>query len=389
MPFLLALDWLIVFAWAVRVIGALRHIPRIPNLLDDRYAEPLPPRETPLISVIVPACNEELSIEAALRSLLGIESVPIEVIVVDDRSTDRTGAIIDRLAAEFHTRLIVIRITDLPAGWLGKPHAMALAARQASTPWLLFTDADVFFAPDALLRVVNFAQAERADHVVLFPTLILQNFGEYMMTAIFQVFTFLGASPWRVPDPAAREFVGIGAFNMVRADAYRAVGGFESLRMEVIEDLKLGREIKRAGFRQRPAFGRRLVRVRWAEGTLHFIRNVTKNFFAVFRFRTFPALAACALLAVMSLGPFVALAGGAVFGIPAALLLLQFFFLYRLFQRYNEVPTAYFLTFPFAAGLLIYAELRSLFVTLLHRGIYWRGTFYPLAELRKNAGPLR
>jgi len=389
MPFLLALDWLIVLLWTVRIVGALRNIPRIPNLLGSRYAESLPASSTPLITVIVPACNEEANIEAALRSLLAIESVGIEVIAVDDRSTDQTGAIIDRLASEFRSRLTVIHVMDLPPGWLGKPHAMALAARQAATPWLLFTDGDVCFTPDSLLRVLNFARAENADHVVLFPTLILKTLGETMMIAIFQIFAFLGARPWRVADPSTREFIGMGAFNLVRADVYRAIGGFDALHMEVVEDLKLGFEIKRAGYRQRAAFGRGLVRVRWAEGTLHFIRNVTKNFFAVFRFRTLPALAACSVLAVACLGPFVALVGGAAFAIPAGLLMLLFFFVYRLFQRYNEVPAAYFLTFPLAAALLIYAELRSMFVTLLNRGIRWRGTFYPLSELRRNAGPLK
>jgi hypothetical protein len=122
---------------------------------------------------------------------------------------------------------------------------------------------------------------------------------------------------------------------------------------------------------------------------LHFIRNVTKNFFAVFRFRPLPALAASAVFAVASFGPFAALMGGARFAIPVATLLLSFFLVYRLFQRFNEVPVAYFLTLPVAAALLIYAELRSMVVTLANRGIEWRGTFYPLSELRKNAGPLR
>ena len=385
---LLILDWIIVLLWATRIIDALRNIPRIPNLLDSRYAEPLPPSPTPLISVIVPACNEEANIEAAIRLHLAIEAVPVHIYAIDDRSTDQTGVILDRLAAEVRSNLTVIHVTELPPGWLGKPHAMALAARQAATPWLLFTDGDVFFSPDSLLRALNFAQAENADHVALFPTLILKRFGESMMSAAFQLLAFLQARPWRVADPAAREFIGVGAFSLVRADAYRAIGGFEALRMEVVEDLKLGREIKRAGYRQRAAFGPGLVRVRWAEGTLHFIRNVTKNFFAVFRFRTLPALLACAAMAIAILGPFAAVAGGRAFVIPAAVMLVLFFFLYRLFRRYNGVPTVYFLTLPLAAALLIYAEMRSLLVTLFTQGIRWRGTFYSLSELRKHAGPL-
>jgi Glycosyl transferase family 21 len=266
---------------------------------------------------------------------------------------------------------------------------MALAARQATTPWLLFTDGDVFFTPDSLLRALNFAQAEEADHVVVFPTPIMKSFAERMMTAIFQLFGFLGSRPWRVPNPRSRDSVGIGAFNLIRADVYRDIRGFESLRMEVVEDLRLGVVVKRAGYRQRVAFAPGLVRLRWIEGTRHFIRNVTKNCFAVYRFRALRAFAACAALSIGCLGPFAGLARPRTFGGPAAVLLLMLLFLYRSLRRFNGVPSAYFLTFPIAATLLIYAVLRSVLVTLINSGISWRGTFYPLSELRKHAGPLR
>lgn len=202
--FLLVLDWLIVLTWTAMIVSTLRNIRRVPNLLDPRYAAALPPRAAPLISVIVPACNEEANIEATLQSLLAIQSVPIEILAVNDRSTDQTGAIMDRIAAEFPQNLKVIHVTALPPGWLGKPHAMALAARQATTPWLLFTDADVLFAPDSLLHALNFAQAENADHLVLFPTMILKSFGERMMIASFQLFGTLASPPWRIPDPRSR-----------------------------------------------------------------------------------------------------------------------------------------------------------------------------------------
>lgn len=394
MTALLIFDWLIVLIWTGFILSTLRNIRRVPNLLDPRFARARDPAPLPLISVIIPARNEEASIEATLRALLATTSVPIHIIAVDDRSTDSTGAIMDRLAAETariaveaHSRLTVIHITDLPAGWLGKPHAMALAARQATTPWLLFTDADVLFAPDTLLRALNLAEAENADHLVLFPTMILKGFGERMMLAVFHLLGTVFSPPWRVPDPKRRESLGIGAFNLVRADAYRAFGGFESLRMQVTEDIRLGVEIKRAGYRQRVAFGPDLIRLRWAEGAGHFIRNVTKNFFALFRFRARPALIACAVLAVFCLAPFAGLAGSLSFRIAGAWLWFILFLLYRCLGRLSHISAAFFLTFPIAAALLIYALLRSVVVTLLHGGIRWRDTFYPLSELRKTAGP--
>ena len=384
---LLILDWLIVFLWTARILSTLRNLPRVPNLLDAKYAQPVPPQATPLISVIVPACNEEAQIEATLRALLAIDSVSIEILAVDDRSTDATGTILDKIAAESASRFTAIHITHLPLGWMGKTHAMALAARQATTPWLLFTDADVLFSPDSLLRALNLAQADNADHLVIFPTMILKTFGETMMVVAFQVFGTLASPPWRVSDPRRRDSIGIGAFNLIRADVYRAIGGFESLRMQVVEDIRLGVEVKRAGYCQRVAFGRGLIRLRWAEGALHFTRNLTKNFFAVFRFRVLPALGACAAVLIFSLGPFGAVAGPLPFRIPAALFLLALLFLYRRLGRYNGIATAYFLTFPVAAAILIYALLRSVVITLVNGGIRWRNTFYPLSELRKTAGP--
>jgi cellulose synthase/poly-beta-1,6-N-acetylglucosamine synthase-like glycosyltransferase len=264
---LLILDWLIALAWAASTLIALRMLPRIPDLRDEKFATPLGLAQTPMISVIVPARNEEQDVEAGLRSLLALESVAIEIIAVDDRSSDSTGSIMDRMAIEASASgktLRVLHVSELPAGWMGKTHAMALAARQATAPWLLFTDADIFFAKDTLARAINFAEAEQADHVVIFPTLILKTIGERMMIAFFQGIAALSSRFWRIPDPKTKESIGVGAFNMVRADVYRAMGGFEALRMEVLEDLRFGFEVKRQGFRQRVAFGRDLVRVRWA-----------------------------------------------------------------------------------------------------------------------------
>jgi glycosyltransferase involved in cell wall biosynthesis len=388
----LILDWTIALLWVGSTLNALRRLPGIPDLLDEKYSAPIARTETPLISVIVPARNEEESVEACLRSLLAIESVALEILAIDDRSTDATGAIMDRLAAVADAsgkRLRVLHIAELPAGWTGKTHAMALGARQTSAPWLLFTDADILFAADALQRALQFADAEAADHVVIIPTLILKSFGERVMIAFMQNLAVITSRFWRIPDPRAKESIGVGAFNMVRGDVYRAMGGFEALRMEVLEDLRFGFEVKRKGFRQRVAYGRDLVRVRWANGLLGMIRNITKNLFAVFRFRVTVTLAACAALFLFCAGPFIACAGGLAMCIPAAIVLLMLTLLYRYHGRFMGIPTAYVFTFPIAACLVVYSILRSMVITLARGGVTWRGTFYPLGELKKNAGPLR
>jgi len=378
--------WVIALFWAAMIVVALRMLPTVPDVLDAKYAAPI--ADPPLISVVVPARDEGVGIEAALRSLLAIEGVRLEIIAVDDRSTDATGAIMDRLATEA-SNLTVAHVTELPGGWLGKPHAMAVGAARASGDWLLFTDGDVLFAKDSLLRAMNFAALERADHAIVFPTLILEGFGERMMLGFFHANSALFSRFWRIPRERTKEAVGVGAFNLVRAEVYRQIGGFEALRMEVLEDLRLGVEVKRHGFRQRVAFGRDLVRIRWVVGASGVIRNITKNVFAAFRFRVWLTLAACAVVAVFCLGPFAALAGPWWMRASGLLVLLLLFLLYRYYRRYTGISACYVVTFPVAACLSLYAILRSMALTLARGGVVWRGTLYPLAELRKNAGPLR
>ncbi len=382
--------WAVALLWAVSTIVALKKLPGIPNVLAAKYS--VQQGEPPRLAVIVPARNEAADIEATLRDLLALEGVDAEIFAVDDRSTDDTGAIMDRVAAEAAAagkRLSVLHIRELPDGWMGKTHAMALAARQATAPWLLFTDGDIRFAPDTLLRAINFAQSELADHVVIFPTLILKSFGERAMIAFFQGISALFSRFWRIPIEGTKESLGVGAFNLIRRDVYRELGGFESLRMEVLEDLRLGFEVKRQGFRQRVAFGRDLVRVRWAVGALGVIRNITKNMFAVFRFRVWVTLGACAGMIIFCLSPFAALAGGWWMRGATVVVMVMLIMLYRYYRQFTGIPLWYAFTFPLAALLLLYAVLRSMVLTLLRGGVMWRGTLYPLAELRKFAGPLR
>jgi glycosyltransferase involved in cell wall biosynthesis len=382
--------WVIAFLWAMSTAIALAKLPGIPDLLDSKYKASM--ADSPLISVIVPARNEAADIEATLRSLLALEGVRLEILAVDDRSTDATGAIMDRVAAEAKEegkRITALHVAELPDGWMGKTHAMALAAERAAAPWLLFTDGDILFAQDSLSRAINFAESEKADHVVVFPTMILESFGERMMIAFFQGISALFSRFWRIPVEGAKESLGVGAFNLIRADVYREIGGFESLRMEVLEDLRLGFEVKRRGYRQRVAFGRDLVRVRWVVGATGMVRNITKNFFAAFRFRVWLTLAVCAGLTLFCLGPFAALAGNWWMRGSTAVVLLMLLLLYRYYRRYTGIAAWYAVTFPAAACLVLYAILRSMILTLVRGGVVWRGTLYPLAELRKNAGPLR
>jgi glycosyltransferase involved in cell wall biosynthesis len=387
------LDWVIALGWMWRTVTALRGLPRVPNLAEERYAAPgQEPDGLPHLTVIVPARNEAASIEATLDSLLA-QTLPLQVIAVDDRSTDETGAIMDRLASRplpAGKQLTVIHVTELPAGWLGKNHALALAARQATTPWILFTDGDVEFAPQTLARALHYAEGVDAAHFVMLPTPILHTNGERMMMSFLQVVVMVAANLWKIPDPRARrESIGVGAFNLIRRDVYVSVGGFESLRMEVLEDVRLGYTVKSKGYRQEVAFGPGLARVHWAPGAMGIVGNLTKNAFAVFRFRLPLLLLTCLLLIVVCLAPVAGWFGPGASWVACAVIMGMQFVMYSYYRRYSCYPRWCFIAFPVAGMLFLYSLLRSMWTTLRQGGVIWRGTFYPLRELRRNAGPIR
>jgi len=392
---------LLALVWLSRVIDAwlgMRALADISQPEWDRKAETASSR----VAVVVPARNEEPSIAQALRQLIVSDYGNFQVIAVDDRSTDRTGQIMDQVAIEAPDKLKVIHVRELPSGWLGKTHAMWTAANQAgvamphiSLPlrdvgdngpdWLLFTDADVMFRPDCIRRAVAYAEAERADHLVLFPNIIMKRASEKMMIAFFQLLFVFGHRPWKVADPKAKDHMGVGAFNLVRRSAYQAVGTYKALRMEVVDDMKLGKVIKNAGFRQRVAFGDDLVQIRWARGAHGVINNLTKNFFAVMSFQTWRALLSCVGLAFLNILPFLGVLIAQGWNrVPYGIALGAMFCLYAGIWRQVEIHPWYFFLHPISTTLFIYTMLRSTFHTLRNGGVEWRGTKYPLEELRKG-----
>jgi glycosyltransferase involved in cell wall biosynthesis len=378
--------WLIAILWLSKSLAAALGLPRVPNLLDPQHNRS--PQGEPSITIIVPARNEAADIAASLHSLLAQDYSNLHIIAVDDRSTDDTGAIIDRIAAQYPEKLRTLHITELPEGWLGKTHAMALAARLSPTDYLLFTDADVLFHPAAIRLALTNAVATHADHLVLVPTTLIHRWDEAAILGFFQTFSLWGARPWRIPDPNSKhDAIGIGAFNLLRREAYQQIGGFESLRMEIVEDLGLGRRIKRAGLAQRIVFGRGLVSLHWASGVAGLVSVMTKNLWAAFRFYLWLALLGCLWLLAFCVAPTIALFFAPT-RVPAILTLAAVTWAYRLLNRHSGISTWNALFFPFAALVILFALLRSIAVTLQQGGVTWRGTFYPLAELRKNAAPL-
>lgn len=378
---------ILALAWFSRILQAAIGMPGIADIARPEWdRKPPTPMGEPRVSIIVPARNEEYDIRATLESLLGLNYSNYEILAVNDRSTDRTGQIMDEvLANSDRTKLHVIHVAELPPGWMGKTHAMWTAGKEATGDWLLFTDADVLFKPDSVRRAVAYADAEKADHVVLFPRMIMKHPGERMMIAFFQALFVFGHRPWKVADPDAQDHMGVGAFNMVRRPVYDAIGTYQALRMEVLDDMKLGKVIKKAGFAQRNVFGEDLISLHWVRGTFGIVDNLTKNFFALLSFQWPRTVASIVALAFLNLGPFVGifLAHGWA-RLPYAIALGSLFGIYYGMSRLSDVPPYYVLLHPVSTCLVTYTVARSMVLTIRQGGVVWRGTKYPLEELRRG-----
>lgn len=339
---------------------------------------------SPSVSIVVAARNEARNLRVALQSLLALDYPQLQVIVVNDRSADATGPILDELAAG-EPRLAIVHVTDLPGGWLGKNHALWQGSRQADGELLLFTDADVVMAPDTLARAINYLQQEGLDHLAAtpearMPTLFLNMFG-----AAFGLFFGMFTRPWKAADPRSACHIGIGAFNLVRAAAYRRVGGHQPIALRPDDDLKLGKILKKAGCRQRLVYGTGLISVEWYASVRELVLGLEKNAFAGTDYRLWLAAAGVLFQLVASLWPYLALVvtDGATLAVYVAVVTVITLIVAD-GARFHGASPWYALGFPLTAGLFTFIIVRTVLCNLAKGGIVWRGTLYPLKELRNN-----
>jgi glycosyltransferase involved in cell wall biosynthesis len=357
--------------------GALR-LPIIKDIA------PASDADCPRISILLAARDEEEKLSAALATLMEIDYPDFEVIAVDDRSKDATGRILHDFAA-LHPRLRVVHVADLPPGWLGKPHALQRAYEAATGEWLVFTDADVRFKPDVLRRAISLAKQQKLDHLSLLCDVEMVGFWEKALITFFVAIFHLATNPGMVGSHRCPFYVGIGAFQLVKRSTYEASGTHQRLAMEVIDDMKLGKLIKRAGFRSGVGISQDSVVVRWHAGFGNLIRGVTKNFFAGFGYNLGFVAAGITGLLLLNVAPLF----GLIFGhgwirtLAAVALAIAMGF-YGGAAASMRVSPFYALTYPLGSILLSYMLLRSAAVTLKQGGIVWRDTFYPLDELKRG-----
>jgi cellulose synthase/poly-beta-1,6-N-acetylglucosamine synthase-like glycosyltransferase len=339
----------------------------------------------PLVSVVVPSCNEAAAVEAATRSLVALDYPALEVVAVNDRSTDDTGAILERVAAEHPGRLTVVHVDTLPDGWLGKNHANDVGARRARGDWLLFTDGDVVFAPDALKRAIHFVTRCGLGHVAGMPHLVCPGFWERAaQTATFGMIA-TRFQMWTLTRARTAGFAGVGAFNLCRRDAYLAVGGHTPLRMEVADDMKLGMILRRSGVPQGCVDTQLLVQVRWQQGWWGSWRGLLKNGFAALNFSWPLVLGAVAALVGVTLAPLAALALAPWWWarVMAAWCVAVPMVLHGYTARRcagGSGPEG--LTQPLAALTMAATLVLSAVLTAWRGGVLWRGTLYPIGALK-------
>ena len=345
---------------------------------------PLTLDAAPPVSVIIPARNEAAKLESALRSVLDQDYAGLEVIALDDRSSDGTGRILDRLA-DRHPQLRVIHIEELPAGWLGKVNALHTGAGRASGAVLLFTDADVVMEPSAVRRAVSRMMMSGLDHVAVAAKLTAPGRLLDLVEGAFVLGGLRLSRPWRAPDPKSDRFVGLGAFNMVRRHAYDAIGGHRPLAMRPVDDLELGQTLKRRGFKQEMLLGGGLVSVEWYASVAELARGLRKNAFAAVGYRLLPLAALTLAALAIDVWPWVGVlaTAGPTRWLNAAIVLTAVLSYADTAPRYGlrRWPG---IALPVGVLILLYSTWAAALSALLNREITWRGTRYPLEQLKKR-----
>jgi glycosyltransferase involved in cell wall biosynthesis len=373
-------------AWLAAVAGWFRGARRVPVLREAAEArEPID--RYPVVSVVVAARNEEAGVGEALGSVLD-QDYPgsLEVLAVNDRSTDRTGGIIAGLAAQRPDRLRPLEIDELPEGWLGKNHALYRGAAEAEGEWLLFTDADVRFSPDCVGLAIRYAENRGLDHLALAPELLSRGVALKSFVTAFTFVFGVTQRPWRASDPNAKEAVGVGSFNLLKRDAYLRAGTHEAIRLRPDDDMRLARLLKEAGYSQGVAYGTGCVSVEWHQTLGGAVKGLEKSIFPGVDYRLSAIVAASLLLFLTNIWPFFGVflarrrAMRLLFGTDVLAVLTMYAYGPRV-SGYS-LPPSYAVLHPFGMGTFIYAAFRSAYVALAKGGIEWRGTFYPLHLLK-------
>lgn len=340
----------------------------------------------PKVSVVIPACNEGETIESALDSMLNIDYPNLEIILVNDRSNDQTGQIIDQLSL-VDPRIIPVHVNYLPDGWLGKVNALDRGVSQASAEWILVTDADVHFAPDSLKNAVAYCEQDSIDFLTAIPDVITRS--PLLHVVIAQLFhqASLFFKPHRINDPSHRACYGQGAFMLLRKSTYLRSERLEWLKMEIVDDTGLALLMRRAGAKMAAVAGQNQIQLEWYPSLGSFLRGIEKNAFAFSQYSLRILMSFTSGIFAVFLGFAVApwFTGSLPYGVFALSCLTVYLVSIRVqLGRILSLRSWTVLAFPLAFVILPLLYFRASIKTLKRGGVNWRGTFYALDSLKAN-----
>lgn len=375
-----AYSMIVTVGWIVTTIYLLINCSKISFLKNVAVS---PAFIEPSVAIIIPVKDEEAEVEQALLSVSRLAYKNYRVIVINDRSTDKTAKILANVSS-LNPRITVKTIVDLPAGWLGKNNAMYQGYLAANEEWLLFTDADIVYAQEALRKAMEYAVSRNLDHLTALPEITSKSSVFKSVMNTFAIMLEMKLKPWEVKNPKSRASMGVGAFNLVRRTAYEKAGTHKVISLRPDDDLKLGDRIKRAGLRQDVVYSEKELSIAWYNSVREFVNGLMKNTFSVSNY----ILGIALLTAVMTLFVFVLpipimlFAGGTGILLAAVILISQIVLM--AYKPGTKAKWWHALIIPFAGLIMTYIIVVSAFRTLWQGGIHWRDTFYPLKELKQQ-----
>jgi glycosyltransferase involved in cell wall biosynthesis len=381
---MLVFFWLAIISLFLTIVCTLETALGMRRMIALDDVPPLQRENVPKVSVIIPACNEAATIEPALKSILAMDYADLEVIAVNDRSVDRTGAILEEMQKQY-PGLQIYDISELPEGWLGKNHALQYGAERARGEYLLFTDADIIMEKSSLARAMNHMLENRLDHMSMFfkniapggllNALILDAGGGLMLLL----------KPWKAKDPNSKRYMGVGAFNLVKSMVYKAIDGHKTIAMHPIDDVMLGKMIKQIGFSQDCLLGHNFIQAEWYVTVQEFINGLMKNTFAFCNYNMANVLFGVLVVVIMNILPLLAvfLTSGITRGLFGTAVIVRILSFANGFSKTGINPwySAWALVTSY---IYIYIALKAAITTKINRGIIWRGTYYSLDELKAN-----
>ena len=339
--------------------------------------------KTPSVAIIIAVRNEEDELRKALASLCNLDYNNYKIIVVNDRSTDSSAKILSELQAAYQ-KITVINIDFLPQGWLGKNHALYTGYHFSKEEYLLFTDADVVYKKDVLSKAVNFCIHNDLDHITILPDIITSSAVLKSILSTFIIMLTAAQRPWAARIKTSKASMGVGAFNLVKREAYIRAGTHKAIAMRPDDDLRLGAFIKASGGSADVLYGTNELQLEWYKNVKEFIKGLMKNTFSGFDYNILKVICGVIGTLIFFVLPMPVILFFGNFG-QRALAVYMLLFQVILYWKMPGLKGKWWFGFTATFGgiVMIYVIIKSAVVNTLDGGIYWGETFYSLTELRK------